>query len=212
VDDAASPSRLALDTPEALAAVRWFVELQTRHHVVPDAAAEEAESSESRFLAGATAMFLNSRRGVPTYRTITAFDWDVAPLPRGALPAGVLHADGYCMAKASASKDAAWTFVEFANSPEGQRIMAGTGRTVPSLRSVAESSAFLDPGARPAGSRVFLDVIPDVRAVPVMAAWPDVEDVVGEELERAFYGRVSVEEAVAAAVERTRPFFVESAP
>jgi multiple sugar transport system substrate-binding protein len=207
VDDAANPARLAIDSPEALEAVRWFAELQTVHHVAPDAAAEEAESSESRFLAGTTAMFLNSRRGVPTYRTITAFDWDIAPLPQGHRPAGVLHADGYCMAKASTNKQAAWTFVEFANSPEGQRIMAGTGRTVPSLRSVAESTAFLDPNAKPAGSRVFLDVIADVRAVPVMATWPDIEDVVGEELERAFYGRASVEEAVTAAVERTRPFF-----
>ena len=36
------------------------------HKVAPDAAAEKAESSESRFLNGRLAMFLNSRRGVPT--------------------------------------------------------------------------------------------------------------------------------------------------
>lgn len=207
VDDAASPTRLALDTPQATAAIRWFAELQTVHRVAPDAAAEEAEGSESRFLAGTTAMFLNSRRGVPTYRESASFDWDVAPLPRGEKPAGVLHADGYCMAKSSANKPAAWTFIEFANSPEGQTIMAGTGRTVPSLRSVAESPAFLDPSAKPVSSRVFLDVIPDIRAVPVMATWPDIEDAAGEELQRAFYGQATVEEAVAAAVERTKPLF-----
>ncbi|MEN9936159.1 MAG: hypothetical protein RLZZ387_2738 [Chloroflexota bacterium] len=207
VDDPQHPTRLTLDSPEALEAVRWFTELQTRHHVAPDAAAEETEGSESRFLAGHMAMFLNSRRGVPTYRASASFDWDVAALPQGRQTAGVLHADGYCMAKSSASKGAAWRFIEFANSPEGQRIMAGTGRTVPSLRAVAESPAFLDPAAKPASSRVFLDVIPDVRPVPVLPTWPDIEDLAGEELKRAFYGRASVEEAVAAAVERTRPFF-----
>jgi multiple sugar transport system substrate-binding protein len=209
VDDAQMPTRLALDTPAALEATRWFIELQTVHRVVPDAAQEQAETSESRFLSGRTAMFLNSRRGVPTYRTITAFDWDVAPLPRGRQAAGILHADAYCMARAAQDKQAVWSFIEFANSVEGQTIIAASGRTVPSLRSVAESPAFLDPAARPESSRVFLDGIGDIRAVPVMETWVDIEELVGEELERAFYGRASVEEVVATAIERSRPFFEE---
>ena len=39
---------------------------------------------------------------------------------------------------------AAWRFVEFALGPEGAPVIAKTGRTVPSLKSVAESDAFLD--------------------------------------------------------------------
>ena len=45
-------------------------------------------------------MFLNSRRGVPTYREISGFDWDVAALPQGKQKAGILHADAYCLSKA----------------------------------------------------------------------------------------------------------------
>ena len=74
VDDPASPERLALDAPGALAAFQWFVDLQVKEQVVPDAAAEAAESSESRFLNGRLAMYFNSRRGVPTYRTIKTFN------------------------------------------------------------------------------------------------------------------------------------------
>jgi hypothetical protein len=40
-----------------------------------------------------------------------------------------------------------------------------------------------------------------------MAAWVDVEEVAGEELERAFYGQASVDEALAAMIARTQPFF-----
>ena len=36
VDRTAAPTRLALDSPAAREAVQWFVELQTRHRVVPD--------------------------------------------------------------------------------------------------------------------------------------------------------------------------------
>ena len=127
---------------------------------MPDAVQEAAEGSESRFQNGRLGMFLNSRRGVPTYREIEAFDWDVAPLPQNKQRAGILHADAYCMAAATENKDAAWTFIEFANSAEGQTIIAASGRTVPSLKAVAESPAFLDPNAKPARSDVFLNVHP----------------------------------------------------
>jgi multiple sugar transport system substrate-binding protein len=204
-----TPLRLALDSRAAREAIEWFVALQTEHGVVPDALAEQAESSESRFIAGRTAMFLNSRRGVPTYRRIDSFDWDVAPLPRGEQAAGILHTDAYCMAAAAEDKDAAWTFIEYANSPQGQSIVARSGRTVPSLIEVAQSPAFLDPAAKPASSSVFLETIPLLRAVPVTAAWVEVEELAGDELERAFYGVAPVDEVIEAMIVRTLPFFAE---
>lgn len=211
VDDIENPTRLALDSPAALAGLQWFVDLQTVHGVAPDALAQSAESNESRFLNGTLAMYFNSRRGVPTYRTITDFIWDVAPLPRGVQQAGILHSDGYCMAATSKEKEAAWRFIEFANSTTGQELVARTGRTVPSLRAVAESPAFLEPGQAPARSTVFLDTIDAVRAVPVMANWPIIEDTASQDIEQAFWGQVSVVEAAATAVQRTMQYFTSSA-
>ena len=201
------PIRLALDSRAARDAVAWFVGLQTEHGVAPDALGEAAESSESRFLNGRTAMFFNSRRGTPTARRIDGFEWDVAALPTGLEPAGILHSDAYCMAAATEDKDAAWDFIEFANSPEGQAIVARSGRTVPSLKAVASSDAFLDPAAKPANSAVWLDTVDTLGTVPVMASWVDIEEVTGDELERAFYGGATVDEAIAAMITRTLPFF-----
>jgi multiple sugar transport system substrate-binding protein len=207
VDDPAAPTRLTLDAPLTREALAWFVELQTRHRVVPDQVEEAAESSERRFLNGRLGMFLNSRRGVPTYRTITGFDWDVAPLPRRRQRAGILHADAYCLPRASRAKAAAWAFVEYAGSHAGQRSIAASGRTVPSLRALAESPAFLTPGARPQSSRVFLTEVPFIRAVPVMEGWVDVEDLAAEELARAYYGRAGLDEVIATTIRRAAPFF-----
>jgi multiple sugar transport system substrate-binding protein len=207
VDDPAQPTRLTLDSPAALDAFQWFVDLQVREHVVPDAAAEQAEPSENRFMNGRLAMFFNSRRSVPTYRTVTGLDWDVAPLPVGVLAAGILHSDGYCMAAKTHDKDSAWTLIEFANSVEGQTIMAGTGRTVPSLRQVAESPAFLDPEQPPTSSQVFLDAIPLLRRVPLLPEWPSIEEMASREIERAFYGQVTVLEAARTAISSTLPYF-----
>ena len=124
VNNPLEPSRLGLDSAAAREAMQWFVDLQAVHHVVPDAVAEEAEDSESRFLNGRTAMFLQSRRIVPSVREVT-FDWDVAPLPRrhggrGRAPLGRLTA----MPAAAQHPDAAWALIEFANSVEGQTIIA----------------------------------------------------------------------------------------
>lgn len=207
VDDPARPTRLALDTPEAQAAWQWFVDLQVKHKVTPDAVAEQAENSETRFMNGRLAMFFNSRRGAPTYRTIQGFIWDVAPLPQGSQAATTLHSDGYCLASTAPNKEAAWQFIEFANSVAGQRIMAATGRTVPSLRQVAESPSFLDPAQAPAHSRVFLDAIPSMRRFPLLPAWVGIEETVNREIERSFYGQASVAEATAAAILQTEAYF-----
>ncbi|HRW10187.1 MAG TPA: extracellular solute-binding protein, partial [Caldilineaceae bacterium] len=153
--------------------------------------------------------FLNSRRGVPTYRTIENFTWDVAPLPVGPVTrAGILHADAFCMAKTTEDKDAAWTFIEYANSVEGQTILAASGRTVPSLKAVAESPVFLEPDLPPANNKgAFIDTIPYIRAVPVMDTWVDIEVTVSEELEHAFHGDSTLDATIDAAVVRTREFW-----
>jgi multiple sugar transport system substrate-binding protein len=208
VNDMDYPSRLTLTRPPSLAAFQWFVDLRLVHGVVPDRVEEAAQDSESRFIAGKTAMFLNSRRGTPTYREITAFEWDVAPLPQGKTRADILHSDAYCMSAKTADKDAAWKFIEFANSFRGQAILARSGRTVPSLIRVAESEAFLEPGISPNNSRVFLDTIPYLNLVPVISTWEEIERTASLEIERAFYGDITVEEAASLAFTRTEEYFL----
>jgi multiple sugar transport system substrate-binding protein len=212
VDNAAAPSKLTLDTPEAREAFEWFVNLQTLEHVVPNAEQEAGESSENRFLNGKLGMYFNSRRGVPTYRTIAAFQWDVAPLPRNTQPAGILHSDAYCMTAATENKTAAWKFIEFANSEAGQKIVAQSGRTVPSLIAVAESEYFLSSDLPPANSRVYLDTIPFIRSVPMMSNWVGIEETISREIERAFYGDATVDEAIKKSTQIAQPYFDKTYP
>jgi len=207
VDDPAAPTRLTLDTPESKEALAWFMALQLVHQVTPNAVAEEAESSLSRFMNGRLAMFMDSRRAVPEFRTIDAFDWDVAALPLGKTPATILHADAFCLAAAGQQKDAAWTFLEFANSEAGHTILAGTGRTVPSRVALATSPVFLDPKAKPANSQAFLDAIPQIHNLPLMATWSDIEGIINTELKNAFYGAATLDEALQAANEHSAEFF-----
>jgi multiple sugar transport system substrate-binding protein len=207
VDDLMTPGRLTLTRPPSLEAFQWFVDLRQVHGVAPGRVEEASQDSESRFMAGTVAMYLNSRRGTPTYREITAFRWDIAPLPHGRTAAGILHSDAYCLSAATGNKAAAWSFIEFANGIEGQTILADSGRTVPSLKTVAESDAFLESGLAPARSTVFIDTIPTLQRVPVISTWEEIERTADAEIERAFYGDISVEEAATLMFLRTEEYF-----
>ncbi|MFN2469175.1 MAG: sugar ABC transporter substrate-binding protein [Gaiellaceae bacterium] len=190
-------SGFALDDDAAQEVIDEFFSLRTDYKAIPSDEELEAEDDETRFMNGRSAMVLSSRRATPSFRTITKFDWDVVPLPVFKQRAGILHSDAYCMTTASKNKDAAWDFMEFALGPEGQRITARSGRTVPSLKAVANSEAFLDPNAKPASSKVFLDGIPSIRQVPSLSTWPEIEDAAEGILEKALYEGARADEVVA---------------
>ena len=210
VDDPERPTHLAVRSAEALGAIRSFLELRAVHGVTPPEEEAEAEPFESRFAAGRLGMLMESRKVVPGLRAAATFAWDVAPFPTLDEPATVLHSDGYCITSASAAKDDAWRFIEFALGPEGQRITAGAGRTVPSLIEVARSATFLDPAEPPASSEVYLDQLEVARPVPTSPAWPRVEDAANSVLEEAYYetgGRVEAAEVALSLLRATTPLF-----
>ncbi len=210
VDDPVQPTRFTFGSLNGIRALQAFLDLRGVAGVTPTD--EEAESAdfETRFLDGTLAMMMESRKVVPSFRTITDFDWDVAQLPVHRQPATILHSDAYCMTAVSQARDQAWEFLEFALGPEGQEIATATGRTVPSLRAVAESDAFLDPSMAPASSQVFLDNIPHIQAVPAIETWPEIEDVVNALLEEAYYdpaGGGEAGEVVVAMLDQTEALF-----
>jgi multiple sugar transport system substrate-binding protein len=202
LDDPENPTRLTLDMPETREMLEWFVNLQTVEHVSPDRVTEEASSSQNRFVAGTMGMYMNSRVAVPTLRTITSFEWDAAPLPVGKTPASVLHSDGFCMSAQAAQDpahlDAVWTFIEYALSSTGQTLLAETGRTVPSMISVAESEAYLG-STPPANNQVWLDATEHMHAFPIHPNWNTLEEMLSQELQRAFYGEATIDEMIDAA-------------
>lgn len=193
VDDTERPTKTVMLDAKALEALKFFIELRRVHKVVPTLAEAESEDDESRFANGRLAMLMDSRRATTALREVPGLDWDVAHLPRYRERATMLHSDAYCMAGSSPRKDAAFRFVEFALGPEGAAIISRTGRTVPSLRSVAESPAFLDPARPPANARVFLESIRFVRRTPNIATWNEIETKANPIIEEWFYGQERVE-------------------
>jgi multiple sugar transport system substrate-binding protein len=189
VDDLHAPTRFRLDELRALMGLAFVKQWIARDRAVPPLAEHRAENPEARFARGGLGMLLHSRRYTATLRGLGARapDWDVAPLPVGGQAATILHADAWCMAAASAQRDAAQAFVAYALSAEGQAILARSGRIVPSRRSVAQSTAFLDPNQPPQSAQVFLDSIAQLRRTPNIAAWNEIETRLDPIVEEWFF-------------------------
>ena len=212
VDDNTDPSRFTLDEPASREALEFLVNLVREDRVVPDEDAVAAQDLETRFVSGKLAMYLSSRRDTPVFREVQGLNWDVAPLPTGKQPAGILHSDAYCLAAGAdpALREDAARFIAFATGEQGQTITALGGRTVPSLKSVADSGAFLDPTQAPAHSNVFLDGVPHIRRTPVTPTWTEIEDIAEEILTRAFYEPdYTVQNAIDALASETAALFEE---
>lgn len=214
VDDLHEPTALTFDQPESRAALEFIVSLVRNDKVVPSEQEVAAQDLETRFVTGKLGMFLSSRRDTPVLREVQGLQWDVAPLPVAEEPAGILHSDGYCISAGGqdARPEDAARFIAFATGEQGQTITALGGRTVPALKSVADSGAFLDPTRPPAHPEVFLDGIDAIRRTPVLATWPEIEDVAEEILTRAFYEEgYTLDEAIDALDQQTAELFQEGA-
>lgn len=201
VDAHDDPSVVDLSSPAAREAISFMLELQRSGMNATDRAAQDPEEA---FTAGRVAMLLESRRAVPGFRNTTGLSFDVAPVPTKKTASSVLHSDGYCVTKASRNKALARAFAAFAVTGDGARILAERGRTVPALRSLAGSDAFLDPAREPKSSKVFTDQVANVRPMPHSPTWNEVEEAVEEILAQLFTGRLSIDEAIEEIATRTR--------
>ena len=209
VDDPDEPTRFTLDDPATREALEYLVSLVRDAKVVPTEQEIAAQDLETRFVTGKLAMLLSSRKDTPVFREVLGLDWDVAPLPVAEEEVGILHSDGYCIARGSNVASAA-DFIAYATGEQGQTITALGGRTVPSLIEISRSPAFLDPTQPPARARVFLDVAANVRRTPVIPTWPEIEDLTAEFLTRAFYEEdYTIDDAIEDIDSATRPLFEE---
>ena len=208
VNDRTAPIKLSFDLPEAKEALRWFINLQLESKVTPGQEQEELVNSASRFILGNVAMYIGGRSATPTFRTISSFSWDVAPLPVGIQSASLLESSGYCIASRSETIKPAWAFVEFAAGPIGQSIAASSGSFVPALRKIAESAVFLQGEKLPGNSQVWLDAQTYLKHFPAVPHWMEIESIYNNNIANAFYGKIVLEEAVQSAATSSAVLFV----
>lgn len=174
VDNYAAPKRVTLDSEKAMRGVLQRWDLMYTHKVMPLAADNKALTggTAGQFVNGTLAMFYSGIWKTPEFRSIKAFDWDIAMFPKG--PEGVRGFDsggsGYGIRKGVANKELAWKLVKYLAGPEGQKRLTGTGLTQPAIKSLAESPVFLD-GQKPANKKMLLKAAMIATHPPASSKW-----------------------------------------
>ncbi|MCP4653916.1 MAG: sugar ABC transporter substrate-binding protein, partial [bacterium] len=145
-------------------------------------ARSQVASGRDHFLAGKVGMYGPAGRWlVPMLRQVDGFAWEFAQLPRGRVRANTMFVAAWCIAAGSDHPAAAWAVARHFASPAAQRANVATGLALPTLRSVAESPAFLDPEVRPQRDDLFLAALARARAM----RWP-VDSQIESFAERRF--------------------------
>ncbi len=166
----------ALTDPASVEALQFLQDLMYTHQVSPTPDLESEMGGFELFASGRVAMMMNNPSSVNQYRTIEAFQWDVATLPigkaerRGTGGGGT----GWAVAAATKAPDMAWAFLQHIASAEAELAEVAVGATTPARISVVTSTAFQNPDLPPKNSAAFAQAQEYVVRDPVHTAWPEI--------------------------------------
>ncbi|MFM7259036.1 MAG: extracellular solute-binding protein [bacterium] len=138
---------------------------------------------------------------IPAYRKIPpssegGFEWDFAPLPRGSVASNCVLTVSWSMSPSTKHPEQSWKLIKWLTDRKSQEANARLGLAIPTIRSVAESPAFLDSPLPPANNQGYLDAIAHSSVIewPADAAF---DEILGSTLEQGLRtGDIAVPEMI----------------
>ncbi|MGH2530854.1 MAG: ABC transporter substrate-binding protein [Thermomicrobiales bacterium] len=146
--------QVPLDDPTAVEGLQLLVDMNLKQSIAPSPQLLLTETIS--FLTGHVAMVYAGVWSMVRYRD-APFNWDVMPFPQGKVPVSTGWYSPLSITAGAKDKEAAWKWISFCTSEEGQTIVSQLGQAVPPLKRLSESEHFLDPATKPASKQVFLD-------------------------------------------------------
>jgi multiple sugar transport system substrate-binding protein len=194
-------NRCLLDSPEAIAGMRFYYDKIHKHQVSP----RPGFGPDQGFMSGKIAMELGGHTGNwILYNQIKDLDWDIQILPKG--PAtrsgGEVAIDSFGIAKQSQHREQAWEFVKFLSSKESVRLHVENG-FLPVRKSVSREM-LTDRTAPPRNIAAAYEQLkyaqqvprsPDYIEIALEVIQPDVDRMLDKQLDVAATCRSAAESA-----------------
>jgi multiple sugar transport system substrate-binding protein len=191
-------SDAALDTPENIDTIQWWVNL-INNKVAPLPAEFAQDGPVNLFASGKVAMAILGVWGIETFRPDAKFNWDIAMLPKGKeKQTAVQWPNQLAIAGKTAHPDEAFNYAMFAIRPDRPADTVGVGK-VPVVKDLAYSETWLEAGKAPAHKDAILKM--GDLSVPLEFGfrWTEWREAMDQELQLSYLGERSVDESVAAA-------------
>ncbi len=178
--------RLIFDSAEAISVISMFYRWYYKDRIMP----KTAEFHDmTPFQSELTAMTFSGPWSLPTYAKITAFNWDLAYIPRhpsGRRSTG-LGSTGLVIWSKSKKKKEAWQFMKFLFSRKSLEFKAASpgAAEMPAARPVAYSDLVIKKET-PYHEEVFVKSIEFAQPGPAFPALSHVADTIRDELEKMY--------------------------
>ena len=185
--------------------LQWWYDLTNKYKVV--AAPQVSTSgiiSTDLFMAGKAAMAFNGSWMTSVYKDIKNFRWDIVPIPKGQRQYSTLHTGFFAIYSKSKVKDAAWKFIEFCLSDEGQKLINKAGNNPSARISILKKGYYKVRG--PMGPTRW-DAI---EKTAQFAQWgyvllpPGLTFDIVKDFNAAILGQTSIEDVLKRAIERAK--------
>ncbi len=180
-------TKCGYDSKASVSAFNSIVDLY-KSGVSPTPSQFSGQGAEQLFLTGRVGMMVGSGRWAAyDLRDVKAFDWKVAPIPKGSsgTRANFFHLSMFAIARTSKNPEAAWEFLKFMVSPEGIKLGLAAAQGIPSRQSIAKSAAFInDPFVvKHNAVQPFIESLPTVHRAPYLPNFNQVNDAVDAQLD-----------------------------
>jgi multiple sugar transport system substrate-binding protein len=194
------PTKSYVDSPPVVKSLQYAADLIHKYHVSPTR--QEAQMFQQfidPFVSGKIGMGATGAWFFQNFSVIKNFKWSVGALPKGTTRKDVLFSDPWIIAKTSKHPDAAWEFIKWTLSKEGQDVMM-KGYVAfslrPSLFYTVEQKAPNVPEdkLREAVSGAFK--YSQESSNHIIANWAGIERLVNAELDPMWLGKATAKEVV----------------
>lgn len=188
--------------------LQWWYNL-TNDKVVPSPQVGVGGVTSDLFMAGKAAMGFNGSWMTSVYKDLEDFGWDIAPIPAEKRHYSTLHTGFFTIYVNSKVKDAAWRFIEFCMSDEGQEVISKAGNNPSARISILEKGYFKVYG--PKGPTRW----DAVEKTAQFAQWgytllpPGLSFDVVKDFQAVMLGLMSVDDAVERAIDKAKEILGE---
>lgn len=192
-----------LTRPETVEAFTFANDLINTYQVAPTIEAANEMNWIDGWAQGKYAMIFQGRWATPIFLDAmenvgATFEFDVAPVPQGVERKTIQYSDALGILNTSTEPEAAFRFIAFLSSEEGQQVLGGPrSLVVPSNLNVAET--LISPDAMPENARLFLTEAEYGVAPPQSPSFSALYEIINRHLNEVYLGLVSVEDGLAAA-------------
>jgi len=194
---------LVVNSPEAVEAFEFYTGLYTELHAIPEDVKSAFSWDEiyAPFLQERAAMLISGDWAKFTIENSAPdLKWAVAPLPKGKTAATVAGGYNLAISKNTKHKEAAWKLIRYLTDHDGMKILEQYSRIAARKDVVDTEYAKKDPFVS-----TFVQQAPLGIPQPTNAAWPKINDLIGDAFDAVIQGQKTPKEALDEVVAKGQP-------